>query len=216
MAKKFDEGLAEVKDSIVRMGEAAERMVEHSMAALVEGKPDYVDQVLETEEQLDQHQKEIDDLTVRLIATYTPVASNLRFLLMVTRINTELERIGDQAVNIGERARDLIKEPALKPLVDLPRMAQIAVEMMHQSVTAFANNTDKEAVEIIKRDRDVDELNNQIFRELLTYMMSDPKHIPQALGLILIARCVERIADHATNIAEEVVYLVRGQDIRHV
>jgi len=119
-------------------------------------------------------------------------------------------------VNIGERARDLIKEPALKPLVDLPRMAQIAVEMMHRSVTAFANNTDKEAVEIIKRDRDVDELNNQIFRELLTYMMSDPKHIPQALGLILIARCVERIADHATNIAEEVVYLVRGQDIRHV
>lgn len=216
MAKKFDEGLAEVKDSIVRMGEAAERMVERSMAALVEGKPDYVDQVLETEEQLDQHQKEIDDLTVRLIATYTPVASNLRFLLMVTRINTELERIGDQAVNIGERARDLIKEPALKPLVDLPRMAQIAVEMLHQSVTAFANNTDKEAVEIIKRDRDVDELNNQIFRELLTYMMSDPKHIPQALGLILIARCVERIADHATNIAEEVVYLVRGQDIRHV
>ena len=216
MAKKFDEGLAEVKDSIVRMGEAAERMVERSMAALVEGKPDYVDQVLETEEQLDQHQKEIDDLTVRLIATYTPVASNLRFLLMVTRINTELERIGDQAVNIGERARDLIKEPALKPLVDLPRMAQIAVEMLHQSVTAFANHTDKEAVEIIKRDRDVDELNNQIFRELLTYMMSDPKHIPQALGLILIARCVERIADHATNIAEEVVYLVRGQDIRHV
>ena len=216
MAKKFDEGLAEVKDGIVRMGKAAERMVERSMAALVEGKPDYVDQVLETEEQLDQHQKEIDDLTVRLIATYTPVASNLRFLLMVTRINTELERIGDQAVNIGERARDLIKEPALKPLVDLPRMAQIAVEMMHQSVTAFANNTDKEAVEIIKRDRDVDELNNQIFRELLTYMMSDPKHIPQALGLILIARCVERIADHATNIAEEVVYLVRGQDIRHV
>ena len=186
------------------------------MAALVEGKPDYVDQVLETEEQLDQHQKEIDDLTVRLIATYTPVASNIRFMLMVTRINTELERIGDQAVNIGERARDLIKEPALKPLVDLPRMAQIAIEMMHRSVMAFANNTDKEAVEIIKRDRDVDELNNQIFRELLTYMMSDPKHIPQALGLILIARCVERIADHATNIAEEVVYLVRGQDIRHV
>ena len=108
-----------------------------------------------------------------------------------------------------------LKRP-LKPLVDLPRMAEIAVEMLHESVACFAGNTDKEAVDIIKRDNEVDELNNQIFRELLTYMMSDPKNIPRALGLILVARCVERIADHATNIAEEVVYLVRGQDIRHL
>ena len=216
MAKKFDQGLEEVQDMIVRMGKAAEKMVERSMAALVDRKHEYVDEVLDTEGKMDQHQKDIDELVVKMIATYTPVASNLRFLLMVARINGELERVGDQAVNIAERARDLINEPPLKPLVDLPRMAEIAVEMLHESVACFAGNTDKEAVDIIKRDNEVDELNNQIFRELLTYMMSEPKNIPRALGLILVARCVERIADHATNIAEEVVYLVRGQDIRHL
>jgi phosphate transport system protein len=216
MAKKFDQGLEEIKDMIVRMGKAAEKMVERSMAALVDRKVEYVDEVMDIENKMDQHQKDIDELVVRMIATYTPVASNLRFLLMVTRINSELERIGDQAVNIAERARDLMNEAPLKPLVDLPRMSGIAIEMMHDSVACFSGNTDKEAVDIIKRDNEVDELNNQIFRELLTYMMSDPKDIPRALGLILVSRCVERIADHATNIAEEVVYLVRGQDIRHV
>ncbi|MBI4584581.1 MAG: phosphate signaling complex protein PhoU [Planctomycetes bacterium] len=215
MAKKFDAGRSEVKKMLVEMGKKAESMIRNSMAALVERRPELIEEVMRVEDELDQMQKNVDDHTIRLIVTFNPVASNLRFLLMVARINTELERIGDQSVNICDDVRELIKEPLLKPLIDLPRMAVIATDMMDKALAAFEKEDDTGALEIIKRDREVDDLNNQIFRELLTYMISDPRTISRALALILIARSIERIADHATNIAEEVVFLVRGQDIRH-
>jgi phosphate transport system protein len=215
MPKKFDKGLAEVKGMILDMAKTADDMIRESMAALVERRPELIDDVLHSEEKLDRFQKDIDDHVIRLIATFNPVASNLRFLLMVARINSELERVGDQAVNITEDIRYLIEEPLLKPLVDLPRMAVIAREMLQKAVECFAADTDAGALEVIKRDKEVDDLNTQLFRELLTYMLADPKTISRSLGLILIARAIERVADHATNIAEEVIFLVRGQDVRH-
>jgi phosphate transport system protein len=167
---------------------------------------------------MDAFQRSIDNETVRLIGIYTPVARDLRFLLMITRINAELERCADHAVSIchGYESLKLLEEPPLKPLVDLPRMAGIAEQMLHRALAAFLKGSEGDAEVVIQTDDQVDRLNDQIFRELLTYMMGDPRSISRALGLILTARAFERVADHAVNIAEDVVYIVRGEDIRHV
>ena len=149
------------------------------------------------------------------MAMFGPVALDLRFVLMVARINTELERVGDQAVNMCEHAQLLLREPELKKLVDLPRMAQISSEMVKESLQAFREGSASKAAEVIKADGEVDALNDQIFRELLTYMLNDANTITRSLALILTARSLERIADHATNIAEEVIYMVKGEDVRH-
>jgi phosphate transport system protein len=149
---------------------------------------------------------------------YTPVAGDLRVLLMITRINAEVERIADHAVNTCHSYENLklLEDPPLKPLVDLPRMVTIAEGMLHQALEAFMGNSADEAMAVIQSDDQVDRLNDQIFRELLTYMLADPRSINRALGLLLTARAFERIADHAVNVAEDVVYIVRGEDIRHV
>ena len=215
MPKQFDHELSELKSKIRSMGELAQEMFQTAMRALVERDVDLVARVRELEDQVDRFQVEIDDDVIRLMAMYGPVALDLRFVLMVARINTELERIGDQACNMCENVELLISEPELKKLIDLPRMADIAAEMLRGSLEAFSEGSTENAHEIIKRDDEVDSLNEQIFRELLTYMITDAKNIQRSLALILTARSLERIADHATNIPEEVVYLVKGEDIRH-
>ncbi len=215
MPKKFDQELGALKQDVVRMGDEAEAMIRESMAALVERQEDIIGSVTAREEQMDKFQVSIDEHVVRLIVTHAPVAQDLRLLLMIARINSELERIGDQAVNICENVQLLLGVPPLKPLVDLPRMALIAEEMVHGGLVAFRERSADGAVAVIRRDDEVDALNHQIFRELLTYMVEDPRNIPRALALLLTARSLERIADHATNICEEVIYAVKGQDIRH-
>lgn len=215
MPKKFDHELQELKGDLLRMGSEAEAMIRDAMKALVDREESLIQEVMRREEGLDRAQVSIDDHVVRLIVTHAPVAQDLRLLLMAARITSELERIGDQAVNICENVRLLLDVPPLKPLVDLPRMAQIAQNMVRGGLEAFSEGSSEKALETILADDQVDALNDQVFRELLTYMVQDPRNIPRALALILTGRSLERIADHATNICEEVVYVVKGQDIRH-
>ena len=215
MPKKFNQELAALRKDVLLMGETAEAMIHDSMRALVDRQEELIQGVERREDELDKMQVAIDDHVVRLIVTYAPVAQDLRFLLMVARINTELERVGDQAIEICQNVRLLLGVPPLKPLVDLPKMANMAEHMLHGGLKAFSEGSPDQALEIMREDDQVDALNDQLFRELLTYMMSDARNIPRALALILTARSVERIADHSVNICEEVVYLVKGQDIRH-
>ncbi|HOX04914.1 MAG TPA: phosphate signaling complex protein PhoU [Planctomycetota bacterium] len=218
MPKRFDEDLYKLKQDVLAMGTVAEGMIRKAMGVLVDRNPALIAQVLVDEDRMDAFQRSIDNETVRLIGVYTPVARDLRFLLMITRINAELERCADHAVSIchGYESLKLLEEPPLKPLVDLPRMAAIAEQMLHRALEAFLKGSEGDAEVVIRTDDQVDRLNDQIFRELVTYMLGDPRSISRSLGLILTARAFERVADHAVNIAEDVVYIVRGEDIRHV
>lgn len=215
MSKKFSKELTTLKEKVIKMGAQAQEMFQLAVKSLVSRDASLIDRILEIEDRVDELQVELDDDVVRLVTVYGPVAFDLRFLLMVTRINTELERIGDQACNMCENVRLLVEEPELKKLVDLPRMAEIAGEMVQGALAAFRQGDTQAAHAIIRRDNEVDALNDQIFRELLTYMLSDSRTITRSLALILTARSLERIADHATNIAEEVIYVVKGEDVRH-
>jgi phosphate transport system protein len=218
MPKRFDEDLAALEQEVLAMGALTEGMIRQTMAALVVRDPALISGVLADEERMDVFQREIDNETVRLIGVYTPVAGDLRTLLMITRINAELERCADLAVSACYSYQNLklIEEAPLKPLVDLPRMAALTEQMLRRSLDAFVSGSAEEALAVIAADDEVDQLNDQIFRELLTYMLGDPRNISRALGLILTARAFERIADHVVNIAEDVIYAVRGEDVRHV
>jgi phosphate transport system protein len=218
MPKRFDEDLAALKQEVLSMGALTEGMVRKTIAALVDRDPALIRGVLDDEERMDVFQRAIDNETVRLIGVYTPVAGDLRVLLMITRINAELERCADLAVSICYSYENLklIEEAPLKPLVDLPRMAALTEQMLQRALAAFLSASAEESLSVIEADDEVDQLNDQIFRELLTYMLGDPRSISRALGLILTARAFERIADHIVNIAEDVIYAVRGEDVRHV
>jgi phosphate transport system protein len=215
MPKKFDQELQSLKEDLLQMGEKAEGMIQDAMKALVERDESLIEGVLQREDELDRFQVTIDDHVVRMIVTHGPVARDLRILMMATRINSELERIGDQATNICENVRLLLEVPPLKPLLDLPKMSELVQKMVHEGLAAFIENSTDKAMGVIQLDDQVDDLNDQVFRELLTYMVEDTRNIPRALALLLAARSLERIADHATNICEEVVYIVKGRDIRH-
>ena len=213
--KKFEQELTDLKRRVVDMGEVCQSMIAQAVKSLVERDAAYIKQVFASEEKLDQFQISIDNEAIRLITVYTPVASDLRFLLMVARINTEIERMGDQAVNMCEYVELLLAEPELKPLVDLPRMAELTRGMVDDALQAFLSRDTDKAKETLGVDDVVDALNDQIFRELLTYGMEKAENLPRCMALVLVARSLERIADHATNICEEVVYMVKGEDIRH-
>jgi len=213
--RHFDEELSNLKRKLLKMAEVVENMIEWSIEGLKQRKEELLNNVLEEENQVNTFQMEIDDLALKLIALRQPAASDLRLIISAIKINAELERMGDQAVNIVERSLDLIKEPPLKPLIDLPRMAEITQEMVKNSIRSFVEVDSSLARNICRQDDQVDAFNVQIFRELLTYMMQDPSNITRALELMLVGRHLERIADHATNICEDVVYLVEGKDVRH-
>jgi phosphate transport system protein len=172
-------------------------------------------EVQEREEQVNSLQIEIDDMAVRVTALQQPVGSDVRFLFMAARITSELERIADQAINICQNAVHLLQAPPLKPFVDIPIMAEIAQRMVRDSIDALVRKDVSLAERVLTEEEKVDAFRDQVFRELLTYMMADPATIPRALSLILISRNLERVGDHATNIAEEVVYWIQGRDIRH-
>jgi phosphate transport system protein len=215
MPKRLAQELQQLKQDVVRMGDEAEAMIRDAMKALVDRQESLIQEVLRREETVDRFQIAIDDAVVRLIVTYAPVAQTLRLLLMIARINSELERIGDQAVDICENVRLLLGLPPLRPLADLPRMEELVQRMVHSALAAFVEGAPDRAMETIQMDDQVDALNNRIFGELSTFMVEDRQQALPGLALLLTARSLERIADHATNICEEVIYMVRGQDVRH-
>jgi len=214
MERHFEAELQALRERLLAMGGLAETMIHKSVRALVDREDTLVEAVLAHEEEMDLFAIEIDDRCFTLLALRQPMASDLRFLVAGIKINGDLERIGDQAVSIALRARSLITEPPVKPLIDIPRMAALSQEMVRKSLDAFVRRDPDLARTVVEADDEVDNLRDQVFRELLTYMMSDPATIPRALNLILVSRHLERIADHATNIAEDVIYIVRGEDIR--
>jgi phosphate transport system protein len=214
MERHFEVELQALRSRLLTMGSLAETMIHQAVKALVDRDQALVQAVLAQEEEIDLLCIEIDDRCFTQIALHQPMASDLRFLVAGIKINSDLERIGDQAVSIALRARSLIGQPQLKPLIDIPRMADLVQWMVRKSLDAFVQQDPELARSVIDGDDDVDALRDQVFRELLTYMMGDPTTVPRALDLILVSRNLERIADHATNIAEDVIYIVRGEDVR--
>lgn len=215
MERHFDDELNTLKQHLVQMSARAEESVALSMKTLTDRKEALSKQVFDLEDKINEDEIEIEQEALRLIAQHQPVATDLRFLTSTVKIISDLERIGDMAVNIVQVALDLMKQPLLKPLIDLPRMAGIASQMVKDSLDAFVNNDSKKAKLVCERDDEVDNLNDQLFRELITYMIQDPANIKRAVDLILVARHLERIADHATNISENVYYIVEGKTIKH-
>jgi phosphate transport system protein len=215
MKRQFDKELKILKEKLLRMASLAEESVILAVNSLKERREELAKKVFNAEENINLLDVEIDKLSLRLLALRQPMAVDLRFITSAMRIASELERIGDQSVNIAQRALELLKLPLLKPLIDIPRMASLAQNMVNDSLRAFVNRDEKLARDVCQRDDEVDDLNDQIFRELLTYMMQDPSTISRAVDLILVGRHLERIADHATNISEDVIYYVKGKTIKH-
>jgi len=213
--RQFDKQLEELKKKLVRMAALAETMIDKTISELVSRDERLAEKVPQYEEELNRLQIEIDDQALTLLATQCPVAKDLRFIVAATKINGELERIGDLVINITENVHVLAQQPELKPLIDIPRMADLARKMVRDSIDAFLRGDPLLAQSVIMTDDQVDDLKDQVLRELLTYMMADPKAIERALALILISRHLERIGDHATNIAEDVIYMTQGRDVRH-
>ncbi len=214
MLRHFDEQLQDLRERLLAMGSLAETMIAKSVKALVERNEVLVQEVFAHEEEMDQRCIENDERCFTLLALRQPMASDLRFIAAAIKINSDIERIGDLAVNIAHAATSLVTQPPVKPLIDIPRMAQLCQEMVKKSLDAFVGRDAELARIVIESDDSIDLLRDQVFRELLTYMMADPTTVPRALDLILVSRYLERIADHATNIAEDVVYIVRGEDVR--
>lgn len=215
MPKQFDHELDTLRRKLLTMGALAEKMVRDTTTMLIERDMAIFEPVKKAEDSMDALQREIDEDSVRLISVYTPVAADLRSLLVTTRITAELERIADKTMDIGFYAKTLFKEPPLKPLINIPRMSEIAGSMLKEVLDAYTEGSAEKALDVIKMDDEVDDLNDQLFRELMTYVQGDVKAVNRVLELVLIARSFERIGDHTVNIAEDVVYMVRGQDIRH-
>jgi phosphate transport system protein len=211
----FEEELQVLKNRLLNMGALVEERVHEATHALIERRPETAERIIASDQEVNDLQIEIDERCLKLLALQQPMASDLRLITAAMKINADLERIGDQAVNIAEQAVRILVHPPLKPIIDLPRMAEIAERMTRESLDAFVRKDAKLARSILARDDEVDQLKDQAFRVLLTYMMADPGTIERALGLILISRHLERIADHATNIAEDVIFVVEAKDVRH-
>lgn len=215
MERHFDEELKVLKQRLLHMADLSQEMIGLSVKALVDRKETLTKEVFALEDQVNHLEVEIEDYVLKLLALRQPAARDLRLLTAVLKINNDLERVADQAVNISETAAFLLKEPPLKPLIDIPHMAELAQKMIKNSIQAFVDQNASLAQDVCRHDDEVDDLNKQIFRELLTYMAESPKAVTRAVDLILIARNLERIADHATNIAEDVIFIVEGKNIKH-
>jgi phosphate transport system protein len=213
--RRFEQELAALKQQVIEMGALAESMVAAASQALVDAEGTAIEQVRASEPSLDRFQIEIDREAIRLITVYSPVAKDLRFLLMMLRINSELERIGDQAMDNCKYVEILPSASAPTPRRELSEMSVMTLQMVHDALQAFEHEDIDEAQAVIRRDDQVDALNRETFRHLLEQRAWEPDIVTRGIGLILAAHSLERIADHATNICEEVFYLVRGEDIRH-
>lgn len=212
----FDNELRQLKEKILRMGAFVENAIKDSVKSLVERDDKLAASVFEKDHQINAYDVAIDEQCIRLIALRQPKAGDLRFITTAMKITADLERIGDQSVNIAERAIELNKEPILKPYIDIPHMCRLAQSMTRDALDAFVKRDKRLAMDVIMRDDEVDDLKFSIFKELISYMAKDPKAVSRAMRIIFVAQYLERIADHTTNIAEMVIYLVDGKIIRHM
>jgi phosphate transport system protein len=212
----FEDELRELKVRILKMAALVEEAIGLSIRALVERDLNLANQVVGNDYRINTLDVEIDEECIRLLALRQPTASDLRFITTAMKITTELERIGDYGVDICERAVELNEEPQLKPYIDIPRMADLAQGMVRDALQAFLERNTSLAYQVIQRDDKVDELNVQIFHELLFFMIRDSSTISRAVKLSYISKYLERIADHATNIAETVIYMIEGKIVRHM
>ena len=210
----YTQELEDLKQTLLSMASQAESAVARSIRALVERDDVIARQVIDADNELDDLEIRIDDAAIHLLAK-APLATDLRLTAFAMKISQNLERIGDSAVTIARRSIDLGTEPQLKPYVDIPRMCAMSLEMLRDAITAFINREPERARAVVPRDADVDNLNRQLHRELASFMVERPATISRCLSLMTISKTLERIADHATNIAEEVVYLYEAVDIRH-
>ncbi len=211
----FDEELRALKDRVLKIGSLIEAAIRDSVTSLVERNSELARKVIEKDRQINALDVEIDEECIRLIALRQPKARDLRFITTAMKITTDLERMGDLAENIAERAIELNEEPQLKPYIDIPRMAEIAEGMVRESLDAFVMCS-RLPYDVIKKDDEVDNLNAQVFNELLFYMIQDPNTVTRAIKINYVSKYLERIADHATNIAEMVIYMCEGKIIRHM
>lgn len=214
--KRYEEELKKLRDDILQMGGLVEDQIHKAVNSLVQRDSALAETIIERDHEVNRLDVEIDDLCIRLLALHQPAAKDLRFITTALKITTDLERIGDMAVNICERSVELNLEPQLKPYIDIPRMARIAQRMIHESLDAFVREDTDLALKVCKDDQEVDNLNSQVFRETITFMIADPQTINRAMKITFVSKYLERIADHATNIAEMVVFMVKGKSIRHL
>ncbi|HDH87990.1 MAG: phosphate transport system regulatory protein PhoU [Deltaproteobacteria bacterium] len=215
MERHFERELHTLKENLLKMGSLVERNIANSIKSLIERDSELAQKTIQSDSQIDELEIKLEEMAIRLLALRQPMAKDLRFIVKGTKIITDLERMGDLAVNICERALELNKEPLLKPYIDLPRMAEKAQFMLKEALDAFVREDTEIALKVCQDDQLIDDLNNQIFRELLTFMLEDPRNISRAIRISFISKYLERIGDHATNIAEDVIYMVKAKDIRH-
>jgi phosphate transport system protein len=214
-ARHFEEDLETLKARLLKMGGLAEAHLSEAVRALVERDPAVIEQVLEGDGAVNRLHIEIDDRAFKLLALQQPMAVDLRVIVAAVKINNDLERVGDLAVNIAEASDRYLAHPPVKELIDIPRMAVIAQGMLRDALDAYVRRDTGLAQSVLDRDDDLDALKSQVFRDLLTFMLNDQATIEPSLDLILISRHLERIGDHATNVAEDVIFMVSAEDVRH-
>jgi phosphate transport system protein len=214
MQKHFDEELGSLKEKLLTMGSYAESAVSQAVQAVTERNDKLARQVQDNDNIMDQYEIEIDDLAIHMLSK-APLATDLRLVTVAMKISQNLERIGDEATTISRRAVELNQEAQLKAWLDIPRMAAVALGMLKESLDSFVNKQPEKARAVIPRDKEVDAINRQLYRELSSYMVENPSSISRCLNLMTVSKSLERVADHATNIAQEVVYLCEARDIRH-
>lgn len=212
---KFEDELTNLKKTLLEMASAVEDMIAKSILALKQKNMILAEEIIRSDEKVNKLEIEIDRQSLRILALYQPEAGDLRTVTMIMKINGDLERIGDHAVNISQKVIYLADKPSVKPLIDIPRMAEKSIEMLRESLDSFVNKNAERAIAVCKMDDEVDALETQITRELLTFMISDPTTIDPALHLIFIARDLERVADLATNIAEDTYFIASGKTMKH-
>ncbi len=212
---KYQGELVVLNKQLLEMASLVETMIAKSVKALREGNMILAQEVIGTDEQVNAMEVEIDNLCIKILALYQPEATDLRTVTMIMKVNNDLERIGDHASSISRMAIFMAEYPPIKPLVDIPKMADKAMEMLRESLDAFIRQDEKLAVEVCRKDDEVDNYEPQIVRELITFMMSDPSTLNRALRYIYVARHLERVADLATNIAENAYYIATGEMLKH-
>ena len=213
--RHFIEELQRLKERLLEMGELATSRIDRAVSGLTSRDPVILGDVIQGDESINTLQIELDDRCFKLLALRQPMATDLRLIMSTTRITSDLERVGDLAVNVAEAAARYIQYPPVKPLIDLPKMSELAQQMLRDALSSFVSGEVSLASDVLKRDDALDDLKRQVFQDLLTYMLNNPDLVAPALDLVLISRHLERVGDHATNIAEDIIFLVEGRDVRH-
>ena len=214
--RQYEEELQDLRRRILEMGGLVEKQIANAVRALITRDRALAEETISKDHAVNRYDVDIDELCIRLLALRQPAARDLRFITTALKITVDLERIGDRAASISERAIELADEPELKPYIDVPRMAEVSSGMLRRSLDAFVREDGDLALDVCRSDDEVDKLNGQIFRELLSFMIENPQTITRAMRILFVSKYLERIADHATNIAEMVIFMVKGKSIRHV